>query len=159
MFLGFEFKPIDTSNIVPLERFLAKARFLVGDKSFAKQGRNLIYCIYYRDDILGLVEYRLGVTQRLDGDSKSALLTKFALLGESEEEVETLLLLARREARRLGFGALYLNANEIPYEKEVGFSIAATHGIYLAKNPEKSVPTLRFLPLDGNEKPGIVSLR
>ena len=158
MITNHVFAPIDTSDITPLEKFLEKARFYIGDDDFTPGGKYAIYTMVQNDEIVGLLEIRLALTERLHGTTPAALVTKFALVGDDENDVMTLLIHLSQEAKTLGLAAIYLRGEELPFEVEFGFKVCAPDGIYLAEGAEEAIKDLRVLPLTDEKKPGMVVL-
>ena len=152
------FHAFDIKDISLLDDFLKCAHFYIGDDDFTPQGRNLIYSLHEEGKIVGLAEFRLGATCRIHGDRSAALITKFGLMSEEEEDVETLLLLIRKEAKRLELGAIYLDGEELPFERELGFAPCAEKGIYFEGEGEQHLKTLRVLSFDGILDSGMLHL-
>ena len=155
-------RPYQRGDAAALDQFLKESRFLVGDGSFQGEGRRYVYFLFgQRNRIVGMMELRLAATRHLNNDDPALLVTAlgFAKGFEDDEYVRSLLIYAEREARKVQAKRLFLLGPEVPYEKELGYALAATKGIYLEGREEECIPTLRVkelaeLPFD----PGLLNL-
>ena len=155
-------RPYQQGDVPALAALLDKAKFLLGDADFSAKGSHLVYFLdSARSGIVGLFEMRVVATRHLKTDEPSLLITKVALSPEylQEEYVRSMLLYAFGEARRLKVNRIYALGEELPYEKELGFGLAAPKGIYLDGKAEESIPLLRMKNLGEDIfDPGFVNL-
>ena len=154
-------RPYRIGDAAALMDFCKDAKFLIGDGSFPVEGKHVLYLmVSERLRIVGLIEAGVAFTERIDGDEAAFLVTKLALSKEfyGDEYACALLRFLLAKAREDEVKAVYLLGEELPYEKELGFVLAAGKGIYDDRLREKGIDALRVKPIEEEEglRPGFL---
>lgn len=148
-------RPYRSGDAERLVAFLDEARFLLGDDDFTPEGKHALYFLFSeRLDILGLIEAEVAATKHVDGIDPSLIVTKIALRRgyEDEDLVSSLLGFLLRECNAMDVSYVYLLGEEVPFEKELGFVLAAQKGIYTKEESEANIPSLRLYAVDKSKE-------
>jgi len=143
-------RPYHSGDAQALMDFLKHAHFLLGDDDFTPGKTSVLDFLFSeRGEILGLLEAEVCTVSSLSHVSPALLVDKVALFRgyEDEEFVGALLGYLKGQAIGLDVDYIFLNGEELPFERELGFTPSAPVGIYDEIDPEGNLKTLRFLPI------------
>ena len=155
-------RPYHEGEALKVESFLAQAKSVHGDKDLTPKGHHALYLAEMDGELVGLLETRVCAVSGIHGDRPALLLSKLLFSPEYFEDEYALLGLNffLSEAQRLAVEIVFIEGDEMPYEKELGFVPAASLGLYDGPDPVAYLNTLRAKRLDGSDKlaPGFLYL-
>ena len=155
-------RPYHEGEALKVDSFLVSAKSVHGDKDLTPSGHHALYLAEINEELVGLLEIRVCGVSGVDGERSALLLSKLLFAPEQFDEDNALLGLNffLAEGKRLGVDLLFIEGEEMPYEKELGFVNAATLGLYDGHAPEQYLKSLRAKRLDESEKlrPGFLYL-
>ena len=146
-------RPYREGEALKVNDFLHAAKLIHGDADLSPVGHHSIYLATTTgEEIVALIEVRVCGLSRVQGNQPGLFITKIALDPRFGNDEMVLLCLNHllREATRMEVPFLFIDGDEIPYERESGFRLAATLGIYDAEDPEGNIGKLRAKRIDGS---------
>lgn len=155
-------RPYHEGEALKVDAFLAEAKPVHGDKDLTPKGHHCLYLAESNGELVGLLETRVCGVKGIYGDRTALILSKLAFRADYFDDEYVLLCLNFffSEVKRLQVDLVFIEGDEMPYEKEYGFVSAATLGLYDGLAPEAYLNTLRAKRMDGDTSlnPGFLYL-